>query len=345
MANKKRAGRASLGAVSLFLAIALIVFSLSVLPVSAANADTVTVAAKYQKGHLAAGDSFVVTVYPDDPAQMQAVRLSGLEYSFSYDPSLFSADVSSLNCSPGLLEVNGWNESLVSASVSNGSVHFASHLRLFDANTGYTSGLTEFFTLILTANSEIAEISDVFSVTPSVKAVASDGRMLSVSPKTVIFTNTFIFDLVPDGNGFSYLSDPTVGGNAYSLPAVVYSGGNRISCGAFLTEVTTDSSDLRLEVRNAGKAVAPSDAICTGYLLNLYEFGVLKQSCVIILKGDGNCDGSVDVYDAVDLLRYIVGDNPLEVVSRLALKNVGGASDAGIYDVVGILRFIVSSAW
>ena len=92
MSTKKRAGRTSRKAVSLFLAIVLVVLSLSVFPVSAVKTDTVTVTAKYQKGHLASGDSFVVTVYPEDPSQMQSVALSGLEYSFSYDTSLFSAD-------------------------------------------------------------------------------------------------------------------------------------------------------------------------------------------------------------------------------------------------------------
>ena len=329
--------------ISLFFAVVMIVLPVASLSVEAASSLTIT--AKYQKGKLGAGESFTVTVFPEDPIQMASVALCGVEYSFSYDPALFSADTADLIPNPAFVRAYDWNMSYVAYSVADGNVKFASHLKLFDSETGYTSSLTEFFSVTLTAKSDIEEISDCFSVSPTVKAVSSSGSELAVTNKTVIFTNTHISDLIPADSFYLYASNPQVGSASYPLPSVTYFGGANITCGEILSAIVSDSPDLQIAISNGTNEIGSSERVCSGYLLNLYEFGILKQSAVILLRGDGNCDGTVDVYDVIGLLRYVVGDSVLETVARLAFKNVQNSSDANVYDVVGIMRFITNLSW
>lgn len=328
------------------LAMLTVLFVAALCLPSAAVNQPVTVSAKYQKGALEAGKSFDVTISVKNPENAAALAFAGIEYAFSFNDTLFSADIGSVSVNPAFYAVNGWNRSAVSFSVDGGNVKFASHILFFDKSTGYTDSLTDLFTVTLTAKSNIDELFDVFSVTPVMKLIDTEGNILASEADTVVFTNFSIKDLLPaEDETYLFLEEPTVGDTALTLPAVVIGAAGK-TVGEVTASFTDLGADITFAVKSGAQAAGESNKIGTGFTLEMYEFGELKQKAVIVVKGDGTGDGAVDLFDVIDLLTYVVGDTYLEDYERLAYKVSDNDLDANIYDVVGLLKYIAAgSRW
>ncbi len=312
---------------------------------AASAADPLTVAVKYQKGALKAGESFTASVYVENSEAVTRDRLVGLTYSFAYDASLFEASNASVAVDPALMQVNGWNNSAVSYSVSGGKVSFASHVIFFDASTGYADTLKDLFSVTFTAKAEVADVSEVFSVTPEIRAVSTTGEEIATAFNTLIFTNFYLDDLiVPEADDLVYAEDPQVGGDSLNSDAIyLLEGGQTVE-----EMMNSFSAEAGIEVRITRNDVplGNSAVIVSGCEIELYELGTLKQKAMFIVKGDADGSGTVDVFDAVELLRYVVGDTAPDTVTRFAMKVLANGTEPNVYDVVGILKYIANgSRW
>ncbi|MBR6708717.1 MAG: hypothetical protein IKL84_03465 [Clostridia bacterium] len=312
---------------------------------SVSAADPLTIAVKYQMGSLSAGESFTATVYVKNPEAVTRDKLVGLSYSFIYDNALFEANNSTIAVAPSLTAVNGWNQSAVSYQVGSGSVRFASHVLLFDNETGYAETLNELFSVTFTAKTTVADIEAAFAVQPVIKAVSTTGQDIAVQSDSMVFTNFYLDDLIKDTvEDVAFSENPTAGTASIEGTALYLQSGKQTASdlqGRFASE-----EGIEVRILKDGVKMGSSAPIVNGCVVELYELGVLKQTSVVIVRGDADGNGEADVYDAVEMLKYIVGDTAPDEVTRLAMKLLPDTMDIRVYDVVELLEYIANgSRW
>ena len=145
------------------------------------------------------------------------------------------------------------------------------------------------------------------------------------------------------------VSDPTLGNKVYTINVI--NGQTKIVSDIHTVEATyiktirenKTSDDVKSEMTNPneylkiynldGTEIANTDIVGTGYTIKLIINGTEFDSKKLIIKGDLNSNGEVDVADIVKLERYILGTGTLSAHELEA----GDVNDDGSDDVSDLL--------
>ena len=145
------------------------------------------------------------------------------------------------------------------------------------------------------------------------------------------------------------VTDPTLGSKTYTIN--VLNGQTKIVSDIHTIDTTyvktirelKTSDEVKSEMLNPNEflkiydhdnnEIQGTDIVCNGYTIKLIINGVEYDSKVLIIKGDTNNNGEVDVADIVRLERYILGTGTLSSYELEA----GDVNDDGFDEVADLL--------
>ncbi len=152
--------------------------------------------------------------------------------------------------------------------------------------------------------------------------------------------------LVPDHSASAFIrEDPSVGSVSLSFRALEDFGERKTQAEVAALFSIPGGAELRFAGPN-GSALDPSLFVGTGTAVELFWKTTKIDSLIAVVKGDGDGNGSCDVFDAVALLSYVV--DPVKVpLSDAALYalNVDASGEVDVFDAVEVLTFIVRGNW
>jgi len=149
------------------------------------------------------------------------------------------------------------------------------------------------------------------------------------------------------GETQTYKVKVTVNATGELITSVTY--GHTIADGYILTvapnktaldmknELDNDNAKLQVWTADETSQLSDTDAVGTGMIVKLVINGEEKDRKVIVIKGDTNGDGEVDIFDAVGLLNHDLGTSAL-TGAYLKAGDVNDDNDVDIFDAVGILN-------
>ncbi len=148
---------------------------------------------------------------------------------------------------------------------------------------------------------------------------------------------------IADGEHFSLLTSPSVSGKAVEGYAV-----RTDLSGVTVSRLAPalNAGGRALSVKANGVELPASSVVPTGALIEVSDGGTPVGSAVFVVRGDANGSGSVDVFDAVALLKWIVAplDNALSA-PRLVASDANVSGEANIFDAVAVLTRVVNGVW
>lgn len=110
-----------------------------------------------------------------------------------------------------------------------------------------------------------------------------------------------------------------------------------ISAGATVSEVLSAFISGDIEVFGNGEKLEDSDIVCTGYAIKLKDGNDVLETLTIVVQGDLDGDGEVNVSDARKALRAAVGLETINIFQTIA-ADVDGKAGIGVSDARMILR-------
>ncbi len=325
----------------LLSALLSVLLLLPAFPFTAGAVDTVDINVCVPDAAVASGQTFTAEVRFADPSQLGSRVVAGLQVEIGFDTGKLSTSKAAVVVDPSFAEECG---SFSGKGVTaGGKVIFVAIRDGFSASTGFSSSLTGIFSVTFTAKTDVANVYDLFSAS-AISAVLGDSSAVEVDGtiKAVKAAAGSLADLATGSLG--YTANASIGGKA--VGDVLTGVGNDTTLSALKSQFGTNPSQ-EIKVKTAGgEYLSSSDVVKTGMTVELYENGSLVESAVVIVKGDGDCSGACDVFDAVIVLSWIVDPekNPLSPAALLAL-DADGSNGNDVFDAVAILTFIVKGSW
>ncbi len=241
---------------------------------------------------------------------------------------------------------NDGNENVYRVVVNRGSVASPSPNLIYLQVDGYN--LNETFDKD-TLNYTMNVYDDVNSL--DVIAIPEDkNATVTITGNTnMVFGENIITISVTDQNSArkDYTIKVSVGNN--KLASEIHTIGNTYIA-------TIEEGEISQEVKNEminpnsylkiydldNNEISDTDPVGTGYIIKLEINGVVYDSKVLVIKGDLNSDGRVEVSDIIKLRMHILGNIILEN-AEFEAADANGDGDAGVSDLIKIRSHILGN--
>lgn len=219
---------------------------------------------------------FKIPVYSNMPATAVAFTASGNPNNY-----LSSLTISGVTLTPGFSSTTNSYSAIVPNSVSSVSV--------LATSVASTSGISGTGTYNLAVGNN----------TIQVKCTSQSG-----------VTNTYTISIVRKGNSSVTTSEYSLKSDKYSIGANVTGIAPGTSATDFLNSINASGDGVTIKVLNAS-GTETTGKVGTGTQLAVYVNGTLKGTHTVVVYGDVNGDGEVNILDMIKLNRQIVGKSSL----------------------------------
>ena len=108
-------------------------------------------------------------------------------------------------------------------------------------------------------------------------------------------------------------------------------------------QLDNDNSKLVIYQADGTTEITDTELVGTGCIVKLIVNGVESDSKVIIIRGDVNGDGEVELFDAADLINHYLDTNPLTGVYLIA-GDVNLDGETELFDAADIINHYLATA-
>jgi hypothetical protein len=108
-------------------------------------------------------------------------------------------------------------------------------------------------------------------------------------------------------------------------------------------QLDNDNSKLVIYKSDGTTEVTDTELVGTGCIVKLIIDGIEKDSKVIIIRGDVNGDGEVELFDAADIINHFLDTQPLEGVYLIA-GDVNKDGETELFDAADIINHYLDTA-
>lgn len=317
----------------------------SLLSVFAFAANPVEIVIELPDTAVNSGQTFVASVRFANPTALNSTVVAGMQIEIGYDGTKLATDNDSIAVNSKLNE--GVNASIALANVvqNDKKVIFVAVKNTFTETSGYTSDLSDIFTISFKALTNISNVFNSITFT-SKTAILGDGKAQAVPSVVNVVKAASASGTLSSitGGGLTYVESPQFNGVALGASAVRDIGDNTTLAQLKAKFATSGTQEIKVK-KTSGSYINNTDKVATGMTIELWDGGVLAESALAIVKGDTNGDGSTNVFDAIESLKYIVDtSHPLSNAMKYAGK-LSGTGNINVFDAIEILKYVINGSW
>jgi hypothetical protein len=189
-------------------------------------------------------------------------------------------------------------------------------------------GSTVNLPIIMNNQEEIAGLQFKLTLPTGVSIVENDGKfVVSLADRTEGFTVMGRKDLYEDNSYlfvmFSMSGNPIIGNEGPILDVKL-------------------RADSKLELGDYGIAIDDVELATSSFQTQKPSGTVSSLVVDDVLLGDVNGDAKVSIFDAVQVVNYIIGNNPVDFIEEAA--DLDGNGNITIFDAVSIVNIILSQS-
>ena len=299
-------------------ALALAMLASTAVSFQVSAADT-AVTLKGAKVEAEAGGEFSVDVSLED---IPSTKVNVMDFAVTYDQTILNVDSVKIGKSADV-DVSG-------DSTASDAPVFATNIKDGEITVSWTTALD--------SNSWISEDGVILTITGTVKDGVADGTVTPIDFAPVTRetydgsgknNSSMVIGYVYGGDSATYTINAEAGsvtiGSKQTTTVTTTEGGKDTTA----TEATTTATESKTDVTKATTTI--SGNIVTGT--------VAPGS---VLYGDVNCDGTIDILDAVLLQKYLNGSVQLNY-TQLANSDCQKDSQLDITDVTVLMQYLLRS--
>ena len=299
-------------------ALALAMLASTAVSFQVSAADT-AVTLKGAKVEAEAGGEFSVDVSLED---IPSTKVNVMDFAVTYDQTVLNVDSVKIGKSADV-DVSG-------DSTASDAPVFATNIKNGEITVSWTTALD--------SNSWISEDGVILTITGTVKDGVADGTVTPIDFAPVTRetydgsgknNSSMVIGYVYGGDSATYTINAEAGsvtiGSKQTTTVTTTEGGKDTTA----TEATTTATESKTDVTKATTTI--SGNIVTGT--------VAPGS---VLYGDVNCDGTIDILDAVLLQKYLNGSVQLNY-TQLANSDCQKDSQLDITDVTVLMQYLLRS--
>ena len=299
-------------------ALALAMLASTAVSFQVSAADT-AVTLKGAKVEAEAGGEFSVDVSLED---IPSTKVNVMDFAVTYDQTVLNVDSVKIGKSADV-DVSG-------DSTASDAPVFATNIKDGEITVSWTTALD--------SNSWISEDGVILTITGTVKDGVADGTVTPIDFAPVTRetydgsgknNSSMVIGYVYGGDSATYTINAEAGsvtiGSKQTTTVTTTEGGKDTTA----TEATTTATESKTDVTKATTTI--SGNIVTGT--------VAPGS---VLYGDVNCDGTIDILDAVLLQKYLNGSVQLNY-TQLANSDCQKDSQLDITDVTVLMQYLLRS--
>ena len=299
-------------------ALALAMLASTAVSFQVSAADT-AVTLKGAKVEAEAGGEFSVDVSLED---IPSTKVNVMDFAVTYDQTILNVDSVKIGKSADV-DVSG-------DSTASDAPVFATNIKDGEITVSWTTALD--------SNSWISEDGVILTITGTVKEGVADGTVTPIDFAPVTRetydgsgknNSSMVIGYVYGGDSATYTINAEAGsvtiGSKQTTTVTTTEGGKDTTA----TEATTTAAESKTDVTKATTTI--SGNIVTGT--------VAPGS---VLYGDVNCDGTIDILDAVLLQKYLNGSVQLNY-TQLANSDCQKDSQLDITDVTVLMQYLLRS--
>ena len=299
-------------------ALALAMLASTAVSFQVSAADT-AVTLKGAKVEAEAGGEFSVDVSLED---IPSTKVNVMDFAVTYDQTVLNVDSVKIGKSAAV-DVSG-------DSTASDAPVFATNIKDGEITVSWTTALD--------SNSWISEDGVILTITGTVKDGVADGTVTPIDFAPVTRetydgsgknNSSMVIGYVYGGDSATYTINAEAGsvtiGSKQTTTVTTTEGGKDTTA----TEATTTATESKTDVTKATTTI--SGNIVTGT--------VAPGS---VLYGDVNCDGTIDILDAVLLQKYLNGSVQLNY-TQLANSDCQKDSQLDITDVTVLMQYLLRS--
>ena len=299
-------------------ALALAMLASTAVSFQVSAADT-AVTLKGAKVEAEAGGEFSVDVSLED---IPSTKVNVMDFAVTYDQTVLNVDSVKIGKSADV-DVSG-------DSTASDAPVFATNIKNGEITVSWTTALD--------SNSWISEDGVILTITGTVKDGVADGTVTPIDFAPVTRetydgsgknNSSMVIGYVYGGDSATYTINAEAGsvtiGSKQTTTVTTTEGGKDTTA----TEATTTATESKTDVTKATTTI--SGNIVTG--------SVAPGS---VLYGDVNCDGTIDILDAVLLQKHLNGSVQLNY-TQLANSDCQKDSQLDITDVTVLMQYLLRS--